>query len=313
MIFIKNLNQYKNINKSYLLVNIQFIFIKFYYIISITLYRLDILHQNNHFKTNCVKEIFKVNKKGIILDLEGTLLSNGAAIDGSIEFLNYLISNNFPFKIITNTVSKTPLDLSNIFSNLGVAVPKENFINPLKVLNKFLIEQTTESFYFIGSDQLLNSLDFKPSFVDVPDYVVLCDFEYIDCSYQLLNKIFTFLNNGSQLITMSNSQYYLSKNGSQLDTGAFTKMFEIVTGKEAILFGKPSPIIYAEAAKETGLKCSELIAIGDDVLTDIVGANEFGAYSILVKSGKYKCGDEEIHKPNKVAENLLEIIPLLTT
>lgn len=252
-----------------------------------------------------------MDKKGVILDLEGTLLSNGIEISGSIEFLNYLISNNIPFRIITNTVSKTLTDLSIIFSDLGIKIPRENFINPLKVLNNFLIDQNTKSFYFVGSNSLLKTLDLTPSFIDVPDYVVLCDFEYIDCNYQLLNKIFTFLNKGSQLITMSNSQYYLSENGAKLDTGAFTKMFETVTGKEAMLFGKPSTIIYEEAAKEMGLECTELIAIGDDVLTDIVGANEFGAYSVLVKSGKYKCGDEEIHKPNKVVDNLLEIISLI--
>lgn len=252
-----------------------------------------------------------MKKKGVILDLEGTLLSSGSAIDGSIEFLNYLISSNIPFKIITNTVSKLPSDLSNIFSALGVKISKKNFINPITVLNKFLTEQNTTSFYFVGSSSLLNSLNLNSAFIDVPDYVVLCDFEYIACDYQLLNRIFTFLNNGSKLITMSNSQYYLSKNGPKLDTGAFTKLFEIVTGKEAILFGKPSPIIYAEAAKEMDLKSNELIAIGDDVLTDIVGANEFGAYSVLVKSGKYKYGDEEMLKPDMIIGNLLELLPLL--
>ncbi|MDP4143373.1 MAG: HAD-IIA family hydrolase [Bacillota bacterium] len=250
-------------------------------------------------------------KKGFIIDLEGTLISSGDKLPGAAEFLRYLVSKNIPFRIITNTVSKSLEDMASTLSKYGGEISPDKFINPLVPLACFLLQNKTNSFYFVGSDYILNNLGIEPQFDEFPEYIVLCDFEYIDCSYELLNKIFTYLNKGSKLLTMSNSEYYLTNNGPRLDTGAFTKMFEEIAGTKALLFGKPSKIIYAEAAKQMSLYPNELIAIGDDVLTDIKGASEFGAYSVLVKSGKYKCGDEKMYKPNNLAESLVDLIDII--
>ena len=50
-----------------------------------------------------------------------------------------------------------------------------------------------------------------------------------------------------------------------------------------------------------------LCVIGYDWSTDILGANEYGAKSILVKTGKYKEKDELKCSPYKTVENLCEL------
>lgn len=52
---------------------------------------------------------------------------------------------------------------------------------------------------------------------------------------------------------------------------------------------------------------SDIYVIGDDWQTDVRGANEYGAKSILVKTGKYKEKDEQKCSPYKVVENLTEL------
>lgn len=248
---------------------------------------------------------------GIILDLEGTLLSNGIAVTGASELLHHLMDNEIPYRIITNTVSKSLSDLSEMFHKIGFDIPETYFINPVVTLRRFLIDRNTESFYFVGPDKIENNLGVESVCKEFPEYVILCDFENIHCDYELLNTIFTYVHKGGQLLTMSNSDYYLSKNGPKLDTGAFSKMFETVTGNKALIFGKPSIMIYEEASKQMKIKNSKIIAIGDDVLTDIQGANEFGAFSVLVKTGKYKEYDETRVQPKKVIDNLKDAMKLL--
>lgn len=252
-----------------------------------------------------------MNNMGVILDLEGTLISKGVEIEGSMEVLKYLMFNDIPFRIITNTVSKSLYDLSNKFHSIGIDISENYFINPIVPLRRFLLKNNIESFYFVGSEDIKINLGINSMYQDFPEYVILCDFEKINCNYELLNKIFTYIYKGSKLLTMSNSEYYLSKNGPKLDTGAFCRMFETYAKSMTSVFGKPSINIYNEASNQMGVECSEIIAIGDDVLTDIKGANEFGAYSILVKSGKYKVDDEVRIRPDEVIDRLIDIIPLL--
>ena len=46
-------------------------------------------------------------EKGLIIDIEGTLLSSGKPLPGAIEFINYLNKQNINYHLVTNTVSKT--------------------------------------------------------------------------------------------------------------------------------------------------------------------------------------------------------------
>lgn len=45
---------------------------------------------------------------------------------------------------------------------------------------------------------------------------------------------------------------------------------------------KPLPVGFERCAKKLGIRCSELAVIGDQIYTDILGANLCGAVSILV-------------------------------
>lgn len=252
-----------------------------------------------------------MNYKGIILDLEGTLVSSGTQLLGAVELLNHLMDRGIPFRIITNTISKTPKDFSRVFEGFGLNISPEVFITPFESLNTYLNEKNTRSFYFVGNESMKSRLSKQPDFDGVPEYIVLCDFESIECSYEILNRIFNYLVNGARLITTSNSEYYLSKGGLKLDTGAFTRMFEITAKQKAIVLGKPSSLVYGVAAAQMGLIAEEVLTVGDDVLVDIKGGKDFGAYSILVRSGKYKEKDEDIHKPDEVIDSLMDLMKLL--
>jgi HAD superfamily hydrolase (TIGR01450 family) len=245
--------------------------------------------------------------KGFIIDLEGTLVSSGTALPNSIEFIDYLNKNNVKYYIITNTVSKTIEYWENKLNEIGFNIHKDGIINPITVLNDFINENNINTYYFIGPDNIKDLIQ-KTMDYDIPEYIIFCDFEYIDTSYELLNKIFHYINSGSRMVTTSYSNYYVSNNQYKMDTGIFVKMYEILSKEKAILLGKPSKIIYKLVLKKMEMDNKNVIAIGDDALTDIIGGNEMGFETVLVKTGKYKRGDEEIHKPNRIINNLKELI-----
>ena len=52
--------------------------------------------------------------------------------------------------------------------------------------------------------------------------------------------------------------------------------------------GKPSRQFFQMALDDLGLKPGEVAMVGDDIHTDVMGAQEMGLQGILVKTGKYR-------------------------
>jgi HAD superfamily hydrolase (TIGR01450 family) len=249
--------------------------------------------------------------KAFILDLEGTLASSGTPLPGSTAFIDILNSNSIPYCVITNTVSKTVEQMEENLRNNGLNILQECLINPITVLNYFIIENDITSYYFVGPEYLKKLIRESNDLIKIPEYIIFCDFENIDCNYEVLNKIFQYIKNGSKMIATSYSNYYISKNDYKMDTGIFVKMYEILSDEKAVIMGKPSPMIYKMGLDILKTKPNDIFAIGDDVLTDIAGCKELGIETVLVKTGKYKEGDEKKLKPDKVINNLGEITELI--
>ena len=69
------------------------------------------------------------------------------------------------------------------------------------------------------------------------------------------------------------------------ETGLLGKYYELIGG-EVIYYGKPHKRIYEYALEVSGIaNKSKVIAIGDNVDTDIKGAKDFGIDSYLVETG----------------------------
>jgi ribonucleotide monophosphatase NagD (HAD superfamily) len=45
---------------------------------------------------------------------------------------------------------------------------------------------------------------------------------------------------------------------------------------------------------------------GDDIQTDIMGGIDAGLHTALIKSGKYKPGDEKLFSPHRLLSDLME-------
>ena len=113
--------------------------------------------------------------------------------------------------------------------------------------------------------------------------------------YRTLNRAFRLLHNNSQarLIALGMTRYWLASDGISLDVAPFVAALEHATGREAIVLGKPAEPFYRAAAAELGLTPAEVLMIGDDVETDVAGAQAAGLKGALVKTGKFKPSDLE--------------------
>lgn len=59
-----------------------------------------------------------------------------------------------------------------------------------------------------------------------------------------------------------------------------------------MVLGKPSADVFHLAAQALGLSPEQVVMIGDDVIGDVGGAQSAGCQGVLVRTGKYREGDE---------------------
>ena len=118
------------------------------------------------------------------------------------------------------------------------------------------------------------------------DYIIIGDCRD-KINYDNLNKAFKVIGENTEIIALQKGRYFYDHTGKNLDTGAFVAMMEYATGKSSKVLGKPSESFFNMLLQDLKLKPSEIIIIGDDISTDIVGANNIGAMGVLVKTGKY--------------------------
>lgn len=126
-------------------------------------------------------------------------------------------------------------------------------------------------------------------------------------SYALLQEAFDYLMGGAALVALSRDRYWLQGERLALDAGPFVAALEFAAGTNAMVAGKPSPGFYAAALNSLGLAPSASAAmVGDDLWSDVEGAQRAGLQGWLVRTGKYRASvlrDSGI-RPDRILDSI---------
>jgi ribonucleotide monophosphatase NagD (HAD superfamily) len=96
-----------------------------------------------------------------------------------------------------------------------------------------------------------------------------------------------------------------------LDAGGFVKCLEYASSKSAKILGKPNCEFFSLAINDMGVKKEEVLMVGDDIESDILGAKACLIKTVLVKTGKYKQNDLLKGKPDFLIESIVSLPKLL--
>lgn len=235
--------------------------------------------------------------KAFLIDMDGTLYFKGEPCPGAIETVNYLRQEKYQLRFLTNTTAKTPKMLHEQMQALGFDIYEDEIFNATYACLQYLRSQPGASCHFMVDDAVKAFFKGIPIDDNAPDFVVVGDYgEGFD--FHTLNHAFRLLMNGAELIALQKNLYWFSSEGMFLDCGAFVTLLEASAGKTAKVMGKPSATFFKIALESLQRSPSEAIVIGDDITSDIVGAENMKMRSILVKTGKFKPNQLE----NPVAE-----------
>lgn len=250
--------------------------------------------------------------KGILSDIDGTLIFKGKPTPGAIVAVNEIRKSGFKILFFTNTDSKSPQNVLKILNDHGFKVNREEIYTPIIALKEFLSNNLDKKSFFIATKEVEKEFQEFPQVEgsEIPDYVILCDFQD-NWRVKRLNQAFQYALKGATLIGSQGNLYYLDRNGEPiLDTGAFIEMISNASHKPSRIFGKPSIHFFNQAVKKLDLNKEQVIVIGDDPSSDIHGALTSGLKAVLVKTGKGKSFDGLSGKirPHLIIENFSKIL-----
>jgi len=227
--------------------------------------------------------------RGFLIDLDGVLYVEGRATVGAREAIEYLAEKKYQFRFASNTTRKCRKTISGQLSAMGFAIPEEYIFTPPQAAIAYMKKTGKNRFH------LLTTGDVDRDFIgagarDPPgktDFVIVGDAGDA-LTYNTLNAAFRLLMDGAELIALEKDRYWMERDGLSLSAGPFVSALEFATGKKAIVMGKPSKSFFELALRDMDLRPDEVAMIGDDIYSDIAGAQQAGMTGILVRTGKFR-------------------------
>jgi HAD superfamily hydrolase (TIGR01458 family) len=230
--------------------------------------------------------------KGLLIDLDGVIYNDTKLIAGAKDSIQWLRDNNIPFRFITNTTMKSRATLQQKLTAFNIHVQKEEIFTTVYAAVTYIRKSGKDKCYLLLMDDAKKEFEeFRLDTTD-PDFVVVGDLGD-DVSFESMNRAFQKLLSGSELLALQKNRYWLSDKGYTLDAGAWVAMLEFAANKKGQIIGKPSPHFFALALSDLNLSPEKVIMVGDDIESDIGGAQRLGINGVLVKTGKFMPSDLE--------------------
>ncbi|KAL1915716.1 uncharacterized protein VTP21DRAFT_6475 [Calcarisporiella thermophila] len=253
--------------------------------------------------------------KAVLIDLSGTLHIDKKPIEGAIEGLKKLRSSGIPvilalLEFCTNTTKESTQSLLKKLNSIGFEVHHHELFTSLSACKNIILTQGLRPLLLLN-DEALEDFHDVPS--NGPYDSVVVGLSPSKFNYETLNQAFRILlDDKAQLIAVHKARYFAESDGLSLGPGAFVSALEYSTGKVGKIVGKPEKSFFEIAIKD--LDCLDspenVVVIGDDIHADLGGgAKELGLIRYLVRTGKYRKGDEnKFEGVDGVFENFGQVV-----
>ncbi|WP_137718569.1 TIGR01458 family HAD-type hydrolase [Methylobacillus flagellatus] len=249
---------------------------------------------------------------GMLFDLDGVLYTGSTPIPGAIEAVARLRSSGLPCRFVTNTSTLSLHSLQHKLSALGFDIPACEIVSAPQAALRYLQGLSNPVCRLLMADDVKQDFAGLAQSDSDPDYILIGDMGE-RWSYRLLNEVFNSLMQGAKLIAIHKNRFWQTEHGLQLDIGAFIHGLEYASGREAMIIGKPSADFFRIALQDMQLQAAEVGMIGDDIDSDIGGAQQAGLVGILVRTGKYRAAYAAASSitPDAIIDSIADLPALL--
>lgn len=238
----------------------------------------------------------------LLLDVYGVLVSLDGALPGAADLLGWLNRQGKPYWLLSNTAARLPEHAAERYRGFGLEIAAERILTSGMLLADYF---TAHGLH--GKATLVLGPEDSRVYVERAggrpvgpggdfDVLVLADqagYPLLETLDELIGILFDKLDSGMRvpLLLPNPDLIYPKAGGFGITAGSLAVVLEAVLARRYpgradlgfVRLGKPHPALFEAAAKAAASR--RLVMIGDQIETDIQGANDFGIDSVLVLGG----------------------------
>ncbi|KAH9965233.1 HAD-like domain-containing protein, partial [Russula dissimulans] len=271
--------------------------------------------------------------KALLIDLSGTIHTASQPIATSPRAIQRLRASTIPFRFCSNTSKESTGALRRQLTQLGIETRDDEVWTSIGAVNSLLRSKGVTRPFVLASpsakEECLRGIHDDPA---LPYDSVVVAFAPAQFDYVALNTAFRvlmgehptqrgqLLRSDLPFIATHRARYLGDSDGAlSLGPGPFVAALEYATGKSAETVGKPERKFFELVLGTLGSDVPDqegvVAVIGDDVQSDLGdGAIELGFWRVLVRTGKYRDGDETkkgVRPPDEVCDSFSSFVDSL--
>ena len=235
-------------------------------------------------------------ERGVLLDLDGVVYVGDETVPGAGGVIDWLVREGVPYRYLTNTTSRPRQALVQKLTGMGICATADQILTPAVAAVAWLRRHDAgHPALFVPAATAAEFAELHPLADGAEDgagAVVVGDLGD-GWDFATLNRAFRLLMSDAAppLVALGLTRYWRAEDGLRLDAGAFVRALEYAAGRTAVVLGKPDPAFYGTAVDGLDLTPDRVVMVGDDIRSDIEGAQRAGLSGVLVRTGKFSPAD----------------------
>jgi HAD superfamily hydrolase (TIGR01458 family) len=244
----------------------------------------------------------------ILLDVDGVLHVSGEPIPGAAEAVQRLRAAGHRLRFVTNTTVRSKTQLAEMLCAHGIELDEGELQTTADAAVAALRGRRVLA---LVMHALVGDLDGLELVGESADAVLLGGADEtaeanVVFSYMNLARAFAELELGAELYCLHRNRWWQTKRGPLLDAGAFVAGLEYAAGIQATVLGKPSPAYFDAACRALDAEPGMTWMVGDDLESDIEGAQGVGMRTVLVRTGKFR--PDEVETSRAIPDGIVSSI-----
>jgi HAD superfamily hydrolase (TIGR01458 family) len=247
----------------------------------------------------------------ILLDVDGVLHVSGEPISGAPEAIAELRVRGHRLRFVTNNTTRSRATLAGELRRGGIELDDAELQTTAASAARALAGKRVLALVMAALVEDLEGIELVG---DGAEAVLLGGADETEetgrvFSYMNLARAFAELELGAELYCLHKNRWWQTSRGPLLDSGAFVAGLEYAAEVEATVLGKPSPAYFEAAVAALDAEPGLTWMIGDDLDSDIAGAQRFGLKTVLVRTGKFR--PDALERSTVVPDAVLSSIAFL--
>lgn len=257
--------------------------------------------------------------EGLLLDIDGVIITSWKALPGAIEALEEIADTGLRRMFLTNTTSKSRAQIAEALTDVGFEVRADEIVTAAVLTAEFLRAKHPGKRVVVLNEGAVNEDMAGVDLVDDDPEVVVFGGAGPSFTHELMSRALGWMMDGVPTIAMHRSLTWSTSSGPKIDTGVYLEGLQKATGKRIRAIGKPSPLGFRSAVEMLGVSDpNEVVMVGDDIYSDVLGAQKTAITGVLVRTGKFRpeqldalVKDEFGQVPDHVIDSIADLPALL--